>query len=181
MELVGNIHIDFEVFETGNPKILSVADTSNWLYAENKPSYILIKLPGSKKDKTLAFKKYAVNNFNSHVLGLSCLKGDCTEETYVNLPDGIYTIKLLSGYEDIEKERYYLKTDVIDLEIAKALTLIGFDFTEDTARQIKPFQKVKTFLTVAKSWTKQGDFVKADRYFQEAVTLFNKQKWGRKA
>ena len=176
MKTIGNIHVDFQVFETGNPRILSVADYSDWVYAENKPSYISIKLPGSTKYKTVSFKKHAVNNFNSHVLGLSCLKGDCTKETYVNLPDGIYTIKVLSGYEDIEKERYYLKTDVIDLEIAKALTQIGFDFTNETAKKIKPYQKIDQFLTVAKSWTKEGDFVKADRYFQEAVSLFNKQK-----
>jgi len=176
METVGKIHIDFEVFETGNAKILSVADTSDWLYAENKPSYISIKIPGSSKYKTVSFKKWAVNNFNSHNLGISCLKGDCTKETYVNLPDGIYTIKLLSGYEDIEKEKYYLKTDEIDLEIAKSLTQIGFDFTDQTEKQIKPFQKIDQFLSVAKSWTKLGDFVKADRYFQEASSLFDKQK-----
>ena len=176
MEIVGQINIDFQVFETGNPKILSVADTSDWLYAENKPAYISIRLPGSKKEKTLSFKKYAVNNFNSHTLGLSCLKGDCTEEVYVELPDGIYTIKVLSGYEDIEKERYYLKTDKIALEIAKALTLIGFDYNESTTDKIEPYIKIDQYLTVAKSWTKQGDFVKADRYFQEAVKLFNAQK-----
>jgi len=175
MEIVGQIKIDFEVFETGNPKILSVADYSDWLYAENKPSYISIKLPGSSKYKTLSFKKWAVNNFNSHNLGISCLKGNCIKETYVNLPDGIYTIKLLSGYEDIEKERYYLKTDVIDLEIAKALSLIGMDFTDQTAKQIKPFEKIKDWLQASKDETKKGDFVKADRYFQEANSLFDKQ------
>jgi hypothetical protein len=176
METVGKIHIDFEVFETGNPKILSVADTSDWLYAENKPSYISIKIPGSSKYKTVSFKKWAVNNFNSHNLGISCLKGDCTKETYVNLPDGIYTIKLLSGYEDIDREKYYLKTDEIDLEIAKSLTQIGFDFTDQTAKQIKPFEKIKDWLQASKDETKKGDFVKADRYFQEASSLFNKQK-----
>ena len=175
MEVVGKIRVDFQIFETGNPKILSVADSSSWIYAENKPSYISIKLPGSKKDKTFSFKKNAINNFNSHTLGISCLKGDCTEEVYVNLPDGIYTIKVLSGYEDIEKERYYLKTDVIELEIAKALTLIGFDYNESSSKKIEPYVKIDQFLTVAKSWTKQGDFIKADRYFQEAVKLFNKQ------
>ena len=176
MEVVGKIRVDFQIFETGNPKILSVADSSDWIYAENKPSYISIKLPGSKKDKTFTFKKGAVNNFNSHNLGISCLKGDCTEEVYTNLPDGIYTVKVLSGYEDIEKERYYLKTDVIELEIAKALTLIGFNYFVGIEDQIAPFEKIRSFLKVAKSWTKQGDFIKADRYFQEAVSTFNKQK-----
>ncbi len=176
MEVVGQIRVDFQIHETGNPKILSIADTSDWIYAENKPSYISIRLPGSKKDKTFTFKKYAINNFNSHTLGISCLKGDCTEETYVYLPDGIYTIKVLSGYEDIEKERYYLKTDKIALEIAKSLTLLGFDYSESLSEDIKVFEKIDTYLTVAKSWTKQGDFVKADRYFQEAVSLFNAQK-----
>jgi hypothetical protein len=176
METVGQIKIDFEIFETGNPKILSIADTSNWLYAENKPAYISIKLPGSSKFITTPFKKWAVNNFNSHTLGLSCLKADCTEEIYVNLPDGVYTIKVLSGFEDIEKERYYLKTDVIELELSKSLVAkVGFEYTSNISEQIAPYKNISATLLVAKDATKEGDFIKADRYFQQAVTLLNKQ------
>lgn len=175
MDIVGQIHIDFQIIETGNKKVLSVADSSTWLYAENKPSYISIKLPGSKKEKVFSFKKNAINNINSHLLGLSCLKGDCKEEVYVDLPDGIYNIKVLSGYEGIEKERYYLKTDILDLEIAKALTLIGFNYNENLLNKREPYKKIKDCLTQAKDSTKLGDFVEANRYYQEAVKLFNKQ------
>lgn len=175
MEIVGQIKPDFQVIESGDPRILMIADTSDWKYSENKNSYFSIKLPGSSKYVTYSFKKYSVNSLNSHNLGISCLKGDCTEEVYVDLPDGIYTIKVLSGYEGIEKERYYLKTDKIELEIAKYITSIGLNFSDHTSEKIKPIQKVKWFLTVAKSWTKLGDFTKADRFFQEAIRISNQQ------
>ena len=175
MDVVGQIHVDFQIIETGNPKILSVIDTSIWLYAENKPSYISIRLPGSSKDKIFTFKKESVTSFNSHTLGISCLKGDCTEENYVDLPDGIYTIKVLSGYEGIEKQRYYLKTDKIDLEIAKKVTLIGFNYSDAVKDSIQMIKDIKWQLDVAKSWTKLGDFIQADKFFQEAVKSFNSQ------
>ena len=121
MNTVGQIKIDFQVIESDRPKYLTIGDLSTWLYASNKPSYISITLPGSKKAITYSWLKNAINTFNSHNLGLSCLSGDCTEETYTDLPDGIYTICLKSGFEDIEEVKYYLKTDRTKLEIAKTI------------------------------------------------------------
>ena len=175
MTQVGNININFTVF-SDSPMYISIADLSDWLYAINLPAYLSITIPGSKKPKVFSFTKERINVFNSHNLGLSCLKGDCTEEEYVELPDGIYTIKIISGYVGIDKERYYLKTDKIELELAKSITLIGFDFTDESFKKSKPFQKIRWLINVAKSWTKLGDFVKADRFFQEAVRVFNQQK-----
>lgn len=176
MEQVGQITPDFQIMKSGDPRILMVVDTSSWVYAENKTSYLSIRLPGSSKYITHTFKKYAVNNLNSHNLGLSCLRGDCTEEVYTDVPDGIYSIKLLSGYEGIEKERYYLKTDKLELEIAKRVTLIGFSYSEEVDNKVKEIGYVRWNLYVAESWTKLGDFIKADRYYQEAVKMFNKCK-----
>lgn len=176
MKTVGEIKPDFQVIESGDPRILMIADTSDWVYAESKNSFFSVKLPGSIKEITYSFKKHSINSLNSHNLGISCLKGDCTEEEYVELPDGIYTIKIISGYVGIDKERYYLKTDKIELELAKSITLIGFDFTDESFKKSKPFQKIRWLINVAKSWTKLGDFVKADRFFQEAVRVFNQQK-----
>lgn len=163
MEAVGEIKIDFYVLETGNPEKLSVWDSSDWIYSESLPSYIVIKLPGSKKEKTYSFKKYAVNTLNSHNLGLSCLKGDCTEEEYVSLPDGIYTITLKSGYEDIETTKYYLKTDLFDLEREEVLGVDNYD--KDF---INYMTEIKFLEDRAKAFTKKGDFVKANRYFEES-------------
>ena len=147
---IGQISIDFDIMST-RPKNLVVADSSEWLYAENLPSYVLIQMPGSSKKKTFPFKKNALNRFNSHLLGLSCFKDDCGDEVYLPLPDGIYTICVKSGYEGIENSKFYLKTDRFEIEYSKVMVKDGLEFDKDF---ILYMTKVKFLLEVAKSHTK---------------------------
>ena len=168
---VGKINIAFGVSST-SPLHLVVEDFSDWLYAEDLPSYVLITVPGSKKPKTYTFKKFKRNIFNSHNLGLSCLSGDCKEEQYVDTPDGIYTICLKSGYEDIEKTKFYLKTDRFEVEYNKVLVKYGIDEVDQNF--INLMVKIKYVLDVAKSHAMYGDFVKSNRYFVEAKKLLNR-------
>lgn len=176
MEVVGQINIDFQVLENHNPRVLMLGDNSDWLYAENLASYISVRLPGSIKDYTFTWKKNSINTFNSHNLGLSCVKGDCTKEHYVDLPDGIYTICLISGFEDINKTKYYLKTDLTELELSKVIVKHGFEFSENDNKFRDKIIEVKWLILVAKSHAKLGDFVKANKFFQQAVGKFNKFK-----
>lgn len=168
MEAIGTININFNVF-SNSPTHLSITDLSDWLYSEELPAYILITIPGSKTPKTFVFKKFKTNVFNSHNLGLSCFTDDCKKEVYNDLPDGIYTICLKSGYENIENTHYYLKTDRFEVEYNKVLVKYG---TEEVDQNfINLMVKIKYTLDVAKSHTMFGDFVKANRYFQEAKKL----------
>lgn len=173
MGTVGQINIDFYVLETGSPYILSIYDNSDWLYSENLPSYITILLPGSKKEKTYTFKKNAVNTLNSHNLGLSCLKGDCTDEHYVLLPDGVYTITLKSGYEEIEQTKYYLKTDTFDIEFSEEVKKNEGNYDQT---YINSMTRVKFIENVAKEYVKLGDFTKSSKYFKEAQSILNNYK-----
>ena len=164
------INIDFYVLETGSPKIISVYDNSDWEYSENLPSYIVIKIPGSNKEKSFSFLKGAINTLNSHNLGLSCLKGNCTEEEYVDLPDGIYTITVKSGYEGSDATKFYLKTDRFFIEYSKVLIKYGFEYTKDEDF-ISYMTKIKFLVDVAKAHAINGDFVKTQRFFEEAKQL----------
>ncbi len=164
------INLDFHILETGSPRIISIYDNSDWEYAEDLPSYLVIKIPGSKKDKTFSFKKEGINTLNSHNLGLSCLKGNCQEEEYVDLPDGIYTITVKSGYEGIEATKFYLKTDRFDIEFAKVLIKYGFEYDKNQDF-INYMTKIKFLVDVAKSHAILGDFVNSQRYFEEAKQL----------
>ena len=168
---VGKININFSTF-SNSPLHLVVEDFSTWVYAEQLPAYVLITVPGSKKPKTYTFKKFKRNIFNSHNLGLSCLSGDCTEEHYVDLPDGLYTICLKSGYENIEDTHYYLKTDRFEVEYNKVLVKYGIDGVDQNF--INLMVKIKYVLDVAKSHAMLGDFVKSDRYFQESKKLLKR-------
>ena len=167
---VGNININFSVF-SDDPLYLQIMDISEWIYAENLPAYILITIPGSKKPKVFTFNKKKINIYNSHNLGLSCLKGDCTEEVYNELPDGIYTICVKSGYEGIENSKFYLKTDRFEIEYAKVMVRDGIDFDKNF---ILYMTEVKFMLDVAKSHASLGNFVKAHRFFEEAKLLLKK-------
>ena len=168
---VGKINIEFAISST-SPLHLVVEDFSDWLYAKDLPSYVLITVPGSKKPKTYTFKKFKRNIFNSHNLGLSCLSGDCKEEQYVDTPDGIYTVCLKSGYEDIEETKFYLKTDRFEVEYNKVLVKYGIDDVDQNF--INLMVKIKYVLDVAKSHAMLGDFVKSDRYFQESKKLLKR-------
>ncbi len=168
---VGKINIDFGVSST-SPLHLVVEDFSTWVYAKDLPAYVLITIPGSKKPKTYTFKKFKRNIFNSHNLGLSCLSGDCKEEHYIDTPDGIYTVCLKSGYEDIEETKFYLKTDRFEVEYNKVLVKYGIDDVDQNF--INLMVKIKYVLDVAKSHAMLGDFVKSDRYFQESKKLLKR-------
>jgi hypothetical protein len=167
--MVGQIDIDFYILETGNPRTISIFDNSNWLYSENLPAYLEIKVPGSKKVRTYSFIKNAINTLNSHNLGLSCLSADCTDEEYVDLPDGIYCITLKSGYEGIEETKYYLKTDQFELKLAEKVK----NSTEDDI-EVDKLYKIYWYLQKAKAETKLGYWKEADRYFTEAQKQLEK-------
>jgi len=166
MEVTGKININFNVY-SNTPTHLYVEDLSDWVYSENQPSYILITIPGSNKPKTYSFKKFKRNVFNSHNLGLSCFSNDCQEEKFNDIPDGIYTICVKSGFETIENSKYYLKTDRFEVEYNKVLIKYGLDDVEQNF--IDLMIKIKYTLDVAKSHAMFGDIVKTNRYFQEAV------------
>jgi hypothetical protein len=171
MNTIGNINILFNIY-SNEPTNLIIDDYSDWVYAEELPSYIQITVPGSKTPKNFVFVKEKRNIFNSHNLGLSCLQGDCTGENYTDLPDGIYTVTVKSSFDNIEEKKYYLKTDRFEVEYSKVLVLHS---TEELKQDfINLMVKVKYILEVAKSHAKDGNFVNANKYFQEASSILKR-------
>lgn len=170
MGTIGEININFDTF-SNSPYYLAVMDLSDWVYAEDLTSYIQITLPGSKKPKNFTFIKEKTSIYNSHNLGLSCLSGGCEDEEYVELPDGIYTVTVKSGYQDIECTKYYLKTDLLELDYNKVLIEKGTEVSESF---INYMAKIKYTLDVAKSHTMLGDFIESNRYYNEAKDLLKR-------
>lgn len=169
-DLVGKIKIDFDVIQS-TVQTLWVGDSSQWLHVENLPANILITLPGSKRALVFSFKKKSINSFNSHNLGVTCLQGDCTEEVYGDLPDGIYTICIKSSITGFETTKYYLKTDRTELELSKVIVKHGFEYSKNDKDFRNKIYDIDWLIKVAKSHSKLGDFVKADRFFQQAREL----------
>lgn len=168
------IHIDFDVLETNNPKKLMVGDTSsNWLTAQDKPAYLYITMPGSKKEKVFTFDKGSLTVFNSNNLGLSNPSG-CKKDDYLDLPDGLYKLKLQSQIEEVFVDKYYLKTDIMEKEIAKAIVKFALNKSTNNESFINKIFEVEWKIKVAKSFTLEGNAPMVMRYYNEAVKLFNR-------
>lgn len=108
MPEVGKPVINFQMINTNDPKILIVADYSEWLHIENQPAVLSIKLPGSKKYIQFNFVKNKFNAFNSNTLGLTCDIG-CNDPDYLDLPDGIYDICLEGSQILLENKKILFK------------------------------------------------------------------------
>ena len=77
--MISNIKIDFQVIDTGDPRVLMIADNSVWAQIENQPKVIEITTPGNDPATDYVghyFQPYQINSFNSETLGLSC-SDDC--------------------------------------------------------------------------------------------------------
>lgn len=170
---IGKINIDFEIIPTYNPQKLWIADSSLWLGAENLASTICIISPGSKKAVNIAFQKHKINIFHSLNLGLSCLI-ECEEQKYANLPDGIWTISVKSGYTGVDKKRYYLKTDVIRIKLDEIYIKAGLEYDKNSKRIREDLMDIEFLLRTAEAFARRGDFVKANRDYTVASELIDK-------
>lgn len=174
MAASSQIKIDFHVFSVYDPKILAVADNSNWLHITSEPSIIEITLPGSTKPLVFNFLKNSFNNFNSNSLELTCLTGDCTEETYSDLPDGIYTITVKGSPDSFQATKYHLKTDRFQKKFDELLIGIGFDYHIEKAAQRKKLEEVEFLRKVAYAHIRREDIGSAKRFFDLATDELNR-------
>ncbi len=173
MAEIGKIIINFTIIPDYDPTTLIVGDLSDWKGAENLPATICITPPGSTKGITEIFQKHKLNIFNSVNLGLSCVE-ECQEQTYTDLPDGIWTIVLKSGYEDLEKTVYYLKTDRFQLELDKIYVRAGMDFDMNRKQFREDLQDLHFLVNAAHAQVRVGDHAKAHRDFLEAQYILQK-------
>lgn len=166
--------IDFIVFTVYDPKVLLVADNSNWLHIENQPAIIEITFPGSTKPLTFNFQKNATNSFNSHNLELTCLTGNCDDEAYIDLPDGIYTITVKGSPDTFNRTKYHLKTDRMQITIDQMLTELGMDYDPKVARERKRLSDVEFLRKVAEAHIRREDIGKAKTFYDQAVDELKK-------
>lgn len=167
------IRIDFQVLDVSDPYVLMLADTSKWAYASELPATLFITLPTRKNALHFQFPKGKDVVFNSHNLGVSCIKADCGEEDYVMLPDGVYKIKLQSKYKEHYKERLYLRTHKFNIKLHEMVIKMG-EFHELTKCQKDKLQQIQYAMLRAKAYTSRGDEYRAAKYYHEAQELLEK-------
>ena len=152
------IVIDFDILPSSS-KTIRVYDSSDWEWAKDNPSSLLIIPPGSSKCITVPFQKNEVNTINSNDLNLGC---------NLDLSDGMYEITLTSGFTTVNKTINYLKTDACELRMAK--TVIEYNEAGKVTDAFKnSIIELNWELLLAKSYTKEGNISKA-------MNIFNKYK-----
>ena len=175
MPKVNKINIDFQVLNSGDPKILLIADFSDWAHVYNEPCVISITMPGAANSIKYNFVKNNINGFNSNTLGITC-STNCGDPDYLDLPDGIYEICLEASPNTFRKLKYYLKLDNTQLELDKQLVRLGFDYDIKNKAYIEHLQTIDFLLTVASAATRLGEIPKAAGHFDEAVKLLERYK-----
>tara|TARA_R100000656_G_scaffold123720_1_gene100610 strand:+ start:1064 stop:1609 length:546 start_codon:yes stop_codon:yes gene_type:complete len=166
--------IDFHVFSLYDPKILTVVDNSNWLHIESEPAIIEITFPGSTKPLVFNYLKNSVNSFNSHNLLLTCLSGNCDDQTYIDLPDGIYTITVKGSPDTFQTTKYHLKDDRFQMKMDYILTEIGFDYHITKAEERKKVEEADFLRKVAYAHIRREDVGSAKKFFDLASDVLKK-------
>jgi len=165
MATIGTTRLNFIIPASQSPKDLLIADYSQWFSLENRPALIHITVPGSSSEISYTFTKHAINSFNSNTLYTNCSTCD-----FSDLSDGIYKIRLEST-APFELTKYYLKTDLTELEMGEMLTQGGFIYNNVAEGLISTHNKISYYLETAKYLCKTGDINEAQRYFQEAQNI----------
>ena len=174
MSKTDNPKIDFEILNIARPTKLVIADSSLWGFIEEKPSVIEIIPPMKDIGVSHYFNKNQNNIFNSSNLYLSEV-GLTTD-----LPDGVYTITL-KGSDCHEVSKYYLRTESIEIRLAKAYLQTDFlDNSKDT--EIKDFlSEIRSLIAGANSAVKFGELVKGTQILSKANEyLKNYEQCGKK-
>ena len=174
MNVLAKIELDFQVLDTGDPRVLMIADNSEWGQIENSPKIIDITLPGEKWENRIThyFKANQINTFNSNTLNLACT----TSTELVDLPDGIYTITLTGSPETYTTTRNYLKIDSTQLSLDK----LFIEFYTSCKESYKCFKDyvidIQMLIDGAKACVRYGDTGKAQELLYRAQELIERVK-----
>lgn len=168
-----DIKLDFSVQSDNNPLTLRVWDDSRWGILGDKIATIEIIPPGKKEPVSWFLGKNQVNIFTSVTLGINC--GD-DKFTTLELPDGIYDITIKGSPSVYQFNRKYLKTDLIQKDIAglrSKANILCPDWDGDLIRRIR---EIETLLKSANSDTLLGNVCKATEIITVAHELVEEAK-----
>ena len=170
------INIDFQIYDSQDPKVFIVLDTSEWAHIENKPAIIEIILPGESKPITHYYAKNAVNILNPVNLNLDC--GECFQSE-MELPDGIYEVTVKGSPDKFEKNRKYLRTTKTQLDLDNLyiqLSLECFNDDNDIKSKIEKLNEIQFLLKSAEANVRYGNNCTAQDLLFTAQKLISKHK-----
>lgn len=161
------VKVDFMIFTHTDPTQIAIGDMSKWGVAKNQPSNLLITPPGSKKQINHTFPKEKIHFLNASNLGLSCVQNSCDNEEYEDLDDGIWEFCLQSAYEGLEKRRYFLKADLLRIDLDKIYIKAGIEYNPNS-QIVKDLFDAEFWFMSAHAQMREGNKSKANRDYNES-------------
>jgi hypothetical protein len=165
------VDIDFSI--NSNAYFLKICDLSDWALIVNEPAIIEITLPGYSSVVTKYFDKGKVNVFNSVLLDINC-GSECGEEDNQTLPDGVYKVKVIGSPSKFNKEYYYLKTDLFQMEVDK----IYIDNLNKRGRAslVNKLAEIEFLIKGAEASLRFDDITTAGMLFEQAQNMVDDLK-----
>ena len=153
---MSNINIDFQVYDSYDPKQIIILDSSVWAFIENKRAVIEIITPGNSKPVGFDFTKKGVTLLNYIYLDINCNKGCPTD--FKELPDGIYEITVKGSPENFYKKRFYLRTTLLELQLDEIL-IQNYSECNSCAEQTEDISRIlryKDLIKVADAFVRRN-------------------------
>lgn len=149
------IHIDFQIYDSNDPKQIIVLDTSIWGHIEDESAIIEVIVPGDTDKVTFPYTKRGITILNSYSLGLNCR--DCGEE-FMELDDGVYEITVKGSPDTFNRTRHYLKTTVLHAELDDLLlkAYSACNNCEENNSEINKILRYYNLIQVAEAFIRKG-------------------------
>lgn len=173
MANLNKIIVDFQVLKNYDPKILLIADTSQWSNILEKPAIVEITLPGSNAPTVEYWEQQKINVFTSQHLGLTCGAG--CEDELVELPDGIYKITLKGSPDKFKKERYYMRTERLELNLDKVYISFGINLEDADYKSVEALWNAEMLIKSCKAHTRREELGMATELYKQAKRIVDQQ------
>jgi hypothetical protein len=162
LDLIGNVVLDFQVLPSYDPKVIMIADNSQWGGMSRFEATLKIIPPGYDSPKTIYWQKDRINVLNSFVLELSCVE-NC-EPTFVDLPDGVYSLTLTAA-DGTERQRQYLKTDLLRLKIDGLYIDNALTCRDVDKQKMSKIRMAEFYLKAAEANIRLGRMIEANELY----------------
>lgn len=162
----------FDILDTYDLRIFRLLDLSEWNDFENITAYVEITAPARKESKTYELEKNKINIFNSNSIGITCATDF---DGLVDLPDGIYKIKIYVCDEDevISYEACYLRTTKAMLRLDKILIGLDVSCCDLKRSNLERYFKIELLIKSAHAHVRDGNIIKGSRDFNMALDLLD--------
>lgn len=172
------LNIDFQIYDSRDPKAFILLDTSEWLYIKDKPAIIEVIVPGEKNPAVRYLSKNAVNILNASHLNLICETCD-EKNSDIELPDGIYDITIKGSPDTFRKNRKYLRTTKTQLDLDNLfiqLSLECYNNDSDIKAKINKVNEIQLLLKSAEANVRYGNNSVAQDLLFKAQDIIKKSK-----